>query len=202
MRATSFSFIGLCLLFSQTACQTQTYDDNSFANVQSAFWEALTKSCGKTFEGFSSFPDSPSDSFYGKSLSANVETCMDNEIHVPFAVGEDRSRTWIFTRNSQGLQLKHQHLHADGTPDEISNYGGIATTGESALVQAGTNTEVSQIIVSFPADEFTRKLLPEASTNVWNITLTVAPYDEFSGISYYLTRHNKPRFKANLVRNN
>jgi len=200
MRAQTFSIMGFCLLLSQSACQTQSIEDTSFENVQSAFWETLTKNCGKTFKGSSSYPDDPGDSFFGKQLNAHVETCMDNEIHVPFSVGDDTSRTWIFTRNNQGLQLKHQHLHDDGTPDDISNYGGLAASGESALVQAAANTEVSQISLSFPADEYTQELLPEAATNVWTISLASAPHDKFSGLTYYLTRHNKPRFKANLVK--
>ncbi|MBT8142036.1 MAG: hypothetical protein KJO88_06690 [Gammaproteobacteria bacterium] len=159
----------------------------------------MSNNCGKTFSGYSSFPDDPEDSFHGKLLVAHIETCLDNEIIVPFKVGDNTSRTWIFTRTSEHVQLKHQHLHKDGTPDEISNYGGNADSGDSALVQAASHTELSQISLSFPADDYTRKLLPEAATNVWNITLLSNPENGYAGIVYYLTRHDKPRFKALLT---
>ena len=63
-------------------------------------------------------------------------------------------------------------------------WGDRATRDGSALSQ------------SFPADEHTRKLLPEAATNVW--TLTLDP--ERAELTYYLERHGKPRFEAALVR--
>jgi len=83
-----------------------------------------------------------------------------------------------------GLQLKHQHLHEDGTPDGDTNYGGTTNTNGTAFAQA------------FPADEFTQQLIPAASTNVWNLSLS----DDKESLTYYLERHDKPRFKATLKR--
>ena len=198
--------LGLTLFL--CACQSaispnaslRAQSSQSLDDLQDAFWESLTRNCGKTFIGVSSFPDDPEDSFFGKSLKAKIDTCSDKEIHVPFHVGTNTSRTWIFTRGKDGLQLKHQHLHNDGSPDEVSNYGGMASTGNSALVQASSNTEVSQVSLSFPADDFTKQLIPDAATNVWTLTILSSPSNEFAGITYYLTRHNQPRFKASLAR--
>ncbi|MBL8519014.1 MAG: hypothetical protein JNM76_18790 [Betaproteobacteria bacterium] len=140
--------------------------------------------CGARFEGESVLPRDPGDSFAGKKLVATLATCGESEIRVPFAVGEDRSRTWLITRTPNGLQLKHDHRHADGTPDKITMYGGLARAGGSADQQA------------FAADAHTAKLIPEAATNVWTLTL----FPDGQSLTYYLERNDKPRFKAVLKR--
>lgn len=154
------------------------------SDAQDAFFERMAGLCGSIFEGYSSFPPDPDHDFAGKLLIATVATCSDNEIRVPFVVGEDRSRTWILTRSEQGLLLKHDHRHEDGTPDEVTMYGGWATDDGAAWLQ------------SFAADEHTQALLPEAATNVWSLSL--AP--DGGSLTYYLERHGEPRFKATLAR--
>jgi len=109
----------------------------------------------------------------------HVEICTEREIRVPFHVDEDRSRTWVLTRSDAGLLLKHDHRHEDGTPEELTMYGGWARDGGTSLRQ------------SFPADEQTAKMLPAAATNVW--TLELEPGRRFV---YDLTRHGQPRFRA------
>jgi hypothetical protein len=156
------------------------------ADARADFFARLTAMCGATFEGASVFPRDAGDAFAGKKLVAHVATCTANEVRVPFIVGADRSRTWIFTKSSAGLELKHDHRHADGTPDEQTMYGGMANDKGSASAQ------------SFEADAYTAKLIPAASTNVW--TLTLAP--DGMAMSYHLARDGKPRFKAELARTN
>lgn len=149
-----------------------------------AFFANLGALCGATFEGASVFPREAGDAFAGKKLVANVARCSANEIRVPFIVGEDRSRTWIFTRTGSGLELKHDHRHADGTPDEQTMYGGMA--GDKGTPHAQ----------SFHADAYTAKLIPAAATNVWTVTLS----PDGKTLTYFLERDAKPRFKAELTR--
>lgn len=149
-----------------------------------AFFATMRGLCGARFEGAMTFPTDNRDDFAGKLLVATVEKCGDTEIRVPFLVGEDRSRTWVFTRTSDGLQLKHDHRHADGTPDAITMYGGMASA---------TGTSHSQ---SFAADAHTAKLIPAAVTNVWTVTLSA----DGTTLSYHLERDGKPRFTAVLKR--
>jgi hypothetical protein len=78
------------------------------------------------------------------------------------------------------LLLKHDHRHADGTPDAQTNYGGWATSDGSPGRQ------------HFAADEETAKLIPEAATNVWTIEFDPAG-EQFV---YSLERHAAPRYKA------
>lgn len=130
------------------------------------------------------FPATGQDAFAGKLLVATFKTCTSREVRIPFAVGEDTSRTWIISRTADGLQLKHDHRHADGTEDEITMYGGDSLADGSASSQ------------SFGADEHTKQLIPDAATNVWTISLA----DEGNRLTYSLQRHGKPRFEAVLER--
>jgi hypothetical protein len=44
----------------------------------------------------------------------------------------------------------------------------------------------------FPADSATKKLIPEAATNVWTVEID----KEKKQLVYYLERDNKPRYRA------
>ncbi len=151
-------------------------------NAQLAFFNKLSSLCKQRFEGEMTFPTEGQDSFAGKLLVAEVNSCNDDEIRVPFHVGEDQSRTWIISKTTNGLQLKHDHRHEDGTPDEINMYGGLAGNSGSSLSQ------------SFAADAHTASIIPAAKTNVWTITLS----DDGESFRYHLERHNAPRFTAEL----
>ncbi|MGB0495894.1 MAG: hypothetical protein ACPGJI_06030 [Kangiellaceae bacterium] len=144
------------------------------------FFDHLKHYCGQTKVGKSVFPANKDDSFYGKKLVMNVESCTDKEIRIPFSVGEDHSRTWILTKTEKGLLFKHDHRHADGTPDELTMYGGYSDNKGSALSQ------------NFPADKETKILVPKGKTNVWHLTID----KDKQQFIYYLERHSKPRFKA------
>ena len=154
------------------------------SNAQNEFFKSLSALCGQRFEGQMTFPKQGQDSFAGKLLIATVESCKSDEIKIPFQVGEDRSRTWVVSKTAAGLQLKHDHRHPDGTPDEINMYGGLA---------GDTGSRLSQ---SFAADAHTAKIIPAAITNVWTITLS----DGNSALRYHLERHNAPRFTAELTK--
>lgn len=154
------------------------------AEAHDAFFAKLSTLCGATFEGASVFPRDPADAFAGKKLVARVASCTADEIRIPFLVGEDRSRTWIIRKEQGALTLKHDHRHADGTPDEVTMYGGLADAAGSATAQA------------FKADAHTARLIPAAVTNVWTISLSA----DGRTLTYYLERDAKPRFKAELTR--
>jgi hypothetical protein len=109
-------------------------------------------------------------------MSADV-ICTSTDVRMPVQVGEDRSRTWIFTRSPAGLDLRHDHRHADGTPDAVTMYGGMANETGSSLSQA------------FLADKHTFKVFPGSETNVWTVSLSA----DGSTLTYHLERHAKPR---------
>ncbi len=147
------------------AAATESPHDAFFAHLQSL--------CGRAFRGEAVLA---SGTGFEDEMIMHVRRCEENEIQIPLHVGENRSRTWIITRTADGLRLKHDHRVPDGTDDPVTQYGGDTTDPGTATRQ------------SFPADAFTAELLPEASTNVWTITLTPG-----ERLHYHLTRHNEPR---------
>jgi len=156
----------------------------SAAKVHDDYFAALSTLCGATFTGASVFPKDPGDAFAGKKLVAHVASCKADEIRIPFAVGENKSRTWIIRKEHGGLTLRHDHRHDDGTPDAVTMYGGASGAEGSALS------------MSFMADAYTAKLIAGAVTNVWTLSVSA----DGRAMTYYLERDAKPRFKAELTR--
>lgn len=129
------------------------------------FWNNLTKLCGKSFEGQITQGGKEGDGFTGEKLVMHVMTCQENEIKIPFHVGNNHSRTWIITKNKQHiLTLKHDHRHEDGSEDKITQYGGTSPNYGNSDLQY------------FPADIFTQKLISYAFSNVWWITLNTESF--------------------------
>ena len=170
-----FRFLVLALA---TVCAVQIAHAQSEA--QTAFFQNLKKLCGQQFEGVTEYPQDPAHPMVGKRLVMSVATCSEREVRIPLQVGEDKSRTWVLTLSDKGLLLKHDHRHADGTPDEQTNYGGWAKAEGSANKQ------------QFAADEETAKLIPDAATNVWTLEIDA----EKQQFTYALERHNAPRYKG------
>ena len=100
------------------------------------FLAAIAAHCGKAYVGRvvanQPAPTTP-DAFDNKMLVMHVRGCDQPEqrIEIPFHVGEDRSRTWVLTRTAGGLRLKHDHRHADGSPDAVTMYGGESLVPEA-----------------------------------------------------------------------
>lgn len=127
------------------------------------FWDSLKALCGKAFEGeLMSAPTN--DDFAGKKLVMHVLSCDDEQILIPFNVGDNRSRTWIFTYKNDRITLKHDHRLEDGSDDELTMYGGTST-----------NSGLPGIAV-FPADEETLEVIEPAATNVWWVTVDDKAY--------------------------
>jgi hypothetical protein len=133
---------------------------------ESHFWQRMSALCGSAHAGRLVEAPVGDTSFAGKDLVMHVRHCEDSLIRVQFHVGADRSRTWVLTRTAQGIRLKHDHRHADGTEDSVSQYGG----------ESRAETTVADGL-EFPADSFTAALIPPAATNVW--TMIVVPGTRF-----------------------
>lgn len=128
------------------------------------FMTNLAQLCGRTFEGRLVSTDAADADFAGKKLVMGPVACADGEVAIPFAVGENRSRTWAITRTPAGVRLKHIHRHDDGTEDAVSRYGGDTVAAGGATRQ------------EFPADEFSKQLfaankLERSLTNVWAVEI-------------------------------
>lgn len=105
------------------------------ASAADAFFEAISAHCGQSYSGrviVDRPPPPEPDALSSNRLVMHVRSCKDTEVRIPFHVGEDHSRTWVLTRTEDGLRLKHDHRHEDGSPDAVTLYGGDSAPGGSA----------------------------------------------------------------------
>ncbi len=55
----------------------------------------------------------------------HVRSCKKGTISIPFFVGDDKSKTWVFYRNKDNLvTLKYDYRHEDVSEDKITQYCG------------------------------------------------------------------------------
>ncbi|MCQ3828487.1 hypothetical protein HXX02_03440 [Microbulbifer elongatus] len=153
------------------------------------FLSHIATHCGQAFAGDITANEPRSDepdAFEGKELVMHVRGCDDptREIRIPFHVGDDHSRTWVLTRTTNGLRLKHDHRHEDGSEDAVTMYGGDT---------ASEGTENRQ---EFPVDEesietFNREGLNASIENTWAMEIHPSRY-----FIYELTRPNGREFRV------
>jgi len=178
-------FAVLCLL---SACASTP--SSSVAPVADApadgFLAALRSHCGQAFAGrvVVDTPASANDTFAGKPLVMHVRECGADATRVPFHVGDDHSRTWVLTRTANGLRLKHDHRHEDGTSDKVTMYGGDTAAAGTAQRQA------------FPVDagsiaNFNANGLTASVNNTW--AMEIEPGRRFL---YELSRPNGRLFQV------
>lgn len=144
-----------------------------------AFMARLNALCGQRFEGRVVTTDAADASFASERLVMHVRDCSPEEIRIPFAVGEDRSRTWVVSRTDMGLRLKHDHRHEDGTTDVLHWYGGD-TVNAGAAERQEFPVDVESIAL-FNAND-----AAVSTTNVW--AMEVHPERMFA---YELRRPNR-----------
>ena len=129
------------------------------------FWNTLEQHCGKAYEGKIIAGGKEGDGFLGEKLVMHVRSCNESTIRIPFFVGEDKSRTWVFSMSdTKRIQLKHDHRHKDGSEDEITQYGGTARILVCGYIQF------------FPAGQETSNLIPYASNNIWWVTIDTSSF--------------------------
>ena len=164
------SLIAAAVLLAACSPSTETATPVAAEPVQEVapadqFLAAVASHCGQAFAGriIANEPktDTP-DAFEGKTLVMHVRGCENptQELRVPFHVGDDHSRTWVLTRTADGLRLKHDHRHEDGSDDAVTMYGGDTAAAGSAQRQ------------EFPVDAesielFEREDRAVSVTNTW-----------------------------------
>ena len=129
-------------------------------SAQSRFFDAIARRCGDSFAGKLVSTDAADADMASESMVMHVSTCTATEIRIPFHVGDNRSRTWVLSRTDNGLRLKHDHRHEDGSEDAITQYGGDTATDGSSTRQ------------EFPVDAssislFTENDMQVSTTNIW-----------------------------------
>lgn len=131
---------------------------------QDAYFERLRALCGQAYEGRVVSTDAADRDFAASRLVMHVRACTEDEVRIPFHVGDNRSRTWVVTRTEAGARLKHDHRHEDGSEDGLTQYGGDTVAPGSATRQ------------EFPADQYSRDMfvaqdLPQSVPNVWAVEI-------------------------------
>lgn len=130
---------------------------------ESLYFERLSALCnGEAYAGSLVSTDAADADFQNADMRMGPATCDGNTIYIPFVVEDDRSRTWQITRTVDGVRLKHDHRHRDGTEDAVTQYGGDSNAVGSVSFQ------------DFPADDETKALFVrediEVSTqNTWRV---------------------------------
>jgi hypothetical protein len=104
--------------------------------AQAEFWSRLHEHCGEAFEGRLVTAAPGFDLLDGSErVIVHFRSCSDFETRLPFHIEEgpdawDRSRTWVFfNHGADGLELRHDHRHQDGSEEENTWYGGDAIEG-------------------------------------------------------------------------
>ena len=134
----------LLLIVTFTACSTenQPYD---------LFFEQLAEHCGNAYPGSLTLEPERDEMLTGSEmLIVHFRECDENQLKVPFHIeleeeeDWDRSRTWIFTRHDDGLELRHDHRNQDGSDDEVTMYGGFSVGDGTAMRQEFQSVERSE----------------------------------------------------------
>lgn len=133
--------------------------DFSLPDHQQAFFDHLADLCGKSFHGREVYMAPGRESWAGKGMVMHVQVCEPDRVYIPFHLDEDHSRTWMFIVEEGRLRFRHDHRYPDGTPEELTLYGGYANELGTPFRQY------------FPADEYTIALLTDTLQRQWNIVM-------------------------------
>jgi hypothetical protein len=182
-----FTVIAILIIMFLTGCNRQPGQEQTTAvseNViqdesQQAFFDHLKSFCGQSFEGRQLYRSPHGDSWEGRKMIIHVTICEQDQVHIPFHVDNDHSRTWMFMADDGRLVFRHQHLHEDGTPEDSSLYGGWANLDGNALVQY------------FPADDYTASVIEGAIDNLWIVSFN----EQLSTLTYRLDRAGEKRLE-------
>ncbi len=105
------------------------------------FFDALAKQCGNAYPGGLTLEPPGDDMLTGtEMLIVHFRECDENQLKLPFHIeleeenDWDRSRTWIYTKHSNNLELRHDHRKPDGSDDDFTMYGGFSH-GEGTAVR-------------------------------------------------------------------
>lgn len=108
--------------------------DRDTLTSQTAFWSHLRALCPGAAEGrLLRAPEGDTQIDPGARLVVHFRECGEEEMRFPLHVDENRSRTWVFIRHENALELRHDHRHEDGLEEPNTWYG-------ASTVDEGTAT--------------------------------------------------------------
>ncbi len=152
------------------------------SETHQAFFNNLASLCGKSFAGEQIYRSHHASGWAHLDMVMHITVCEPDQILIPFHVGEDQSRTWVFLAEDGQLRFRHDHRYPDGTPEEETLYGGYADQSGDAFVQ------------HFPADAYSAKLIEDGGGNVWTVRLD----EDFTTFTYRLERDGEKRLRVDF----
>jgi hypothetical protein len=97
------------------------------------FFDALTRQCGNAYPGRLTLEPQGDEMLTGTELLiVHFRECEEDQLKLPFHIELeeeeewDRSRTWIFTKHENNLEIRHDHRKSDGSSDNATMYGGFS----------------------------------------------------------------------------
>ena len=174
------------LLFTASCTSEKQTNISQESSPQKAFFDRLSAHCGNAYAGSLVSNDRLDSAMQGKAMVIYFSQCTDTQIRIPFHIESgpnewNRSRTWVISRTNDGLRLKHDHRHEDGSADKVTQYGGDTTDNGSADLQ---NFPVDQESI----DVFSKNDLSASTTNIWSVGITTGENPIYS---YQMERVNR-----------
>lgn len=138
----------------------------STSEAASSLFDHLETYCDQAFAGRVAInePADP-DPAYQQSPVLSIR-CVGPYRILAVSFGDDRSRSMLLSKDRAGLQgLRHLHNHPDGSPQELTEYGGYAHQGQTSAER-----------VVFPATQesvvkFQNLGLEARADSVWTVSL-------------------------------
>lgn len=123
---------GLLLASSLAGAGALSAQDAPTAHDQ--FWANLQALCETAVEG--ELLQAPDEQITpDQRLVVHFWECGDTEIRFPLHVDDNRSRTWVFIRHDDHLELRHDHRYEDGSEESNTWYGDTTIEEGSATRQ-------------------------------------------------------------------
>ncbi|REL38838.1 hypothetical protein DYD21_02480 [Rhodohalobacter sp. SW132] len=124
---------------------------NSEPKPYDLFFDQLAEQCGNAYPGGLTLEPEGDEMLTGtEMLIVHFRECDENQLKLPFHIeledenDWDRSRTWIYTRHDDGLEIRHDHRKPDGTEDDLTMYGGHSVGDGTAMRQEFQSVERSE----------------------------------------------------------
>jgi hypothetical protein len=103
---------------------------------QDAFWKNLQGLCETAAVGkLLAAPPGDTQIDPNAQLLVHFWECGEHELRFPLHVDENRSRTWVFIRHAERIELRHDHREADGSESRNTWYGASTMTAGSSQRQ-------------------------------------------------------------------
>lgn len=132
----------------------------SLPQAQQQWWQRLQALCGNAYVGTLIRAPQGDNTFRDSRVVMHVRDCSDERVRIPLAIGDNLSRTWVFTRENGRILFRHDHRHEDGSPEPMTDYGGYTSNAGSADTQM------------FPADDITADAIPgSGQRSVWLVEI-------------------------------